>query len=108
MANSTHMRVHFKSSLFGSDFGAGLLIAPNTIDFEQLFKDFPVRLNAVRNVLALHIALYCLFILGLILARRKDKLDLLKVSYYSLLRPIIIFLAIRLKGRICVMHIKIY
>ena len=82
MPSSTRTRVHFKSRLFGSDFGAGLLIAPNTIDFEQLFEDFSARLGAVGDVLALQIVVYCVFILGLILARRKDKLDMLKVSFY--------------------------
>ena len=81
MSSSTKKRAHFKSNLFSSDFGAGLLIAPNTIDFQLLFDEFVPRLTAVGHILAFLIIMICLFILGVIFARRADKSDLVKVWF---------------------------
>ena len=46
---STPNRVRFRSNLFGS-LGAGLTIAPNTIDFNEVFTNVDKKLAEVKNI----------------------------------------------------------
>jgi hypothetical protein len=61
---------------FGSDF----YVPPNTIDFKTVFKKFK-KIHENAAVFSTVIAIFGLYILAAIWARRKDKHDLIKVSY---------------------------
>ena len=63
-----------------SSFGGQLFVAPNPIDFDKVFTEF-TRLSETGNV-AVIVAVSCVFavyLLLLLLARKYDKLDHLKV-----------------------------
>ena len=76
--SSTPKKIRFKSNLFGS-FGAGLFTAPNTIDFGTVFDDFGAKLLENIHIIATMVAIFVLYIPLLVLCRRKDKSDRLKV-----------------------------
>ncbi len=61
---------------FGSDF----YVPPNTIDFKTVFKKFK-KLHENAAVFSTVIAIFGLYILAAIWARRKDNQDLIKVNY---------------------------
>lgn len=68
-----------KSNLFGG-FGAGLFVPPNTIDFSTVFDDFAAKLVENLPVVATVAALLVLYIPLVILCRRYDVKDKLKVG----------------------------
>ena len=75
--------VVFKSTLFCSSFGAGLLIAPNTIDFGSVFHDLGAKLLANIHVLVTLCGLIILFLCLLPYARYRDRKDRHNVSIYN-------------------------
>lgn len=64
-----------------TSFGADLLVAPNPIDFDEVFAGF-ANLGETGNfsVLGTIIGLFLLYALAVIFARRADKRDLLLVG----------------------------
>ena len=75
---STPTRARFKSNLFGS-LGAGLAVAPNTIDFNVVFDNLDQKLIENAAVVGTVIGVIILYIPFVILCRRLDKKDRLKV-----------------------------
>ena len=71
-------KVKFRSNIFGS-MGAGLFVAPNTIDFSTVFQNLDQKLLDNIAVVATVLGLIILYIILLIIARRFDKRDELKV-----------------------------
>jgi len=63
---------------FGSDF----YVPPNTIDFKTVFTKFK-KLHENAAVFSTVIAIFGLYILAAIWARRKDKRDLIKVKLFK-------------------------
>ena len=78
---STPTRARFKSNLFGS-LGAGLAVAPNTIDFNAVFDNLDQKLIENAAVVGTVIGVIILYIPFVILCRRFDKKDKLKVRHY--------------------------
>ena len=79
METASPEKVRFKSNLFGS-FGAGLFTAPNTIDFGSVFDNFGAKLLENIHIVATIVVVMLIFIPLVVLCRRKDKKDRLKVS----------------------------
>lgn len=71
-------KVRFKSNLFGS-IGAGLFVGPNTIDFGTVFDNFGAKLVENMAVVATVMGFIILYIPLLLLCRRLDKKDVMKV-----------------------------
>ena len=63
-----------------TSFGSGFLAAPTPIDFDKVFMELS-RLGETGNVavLATIISIFLLYIIAVVLARRGDKRDELKV-----------------------------
>ena len=64
-----------------SSFGGNFLVAPNPIDFDYVFKQFPDIFES-GNVVVLStvLSIFGLWIIGLLIARRADRKDENKVS----------------------------
>ena len=64
-----------------SAFGGNIFVAPNPIDFEKVWTEFE-RLGDTGNILVLSTvcAVFGIYIVGLVFARRADNKDLQKVS----------------------------
>ena len=77
-AGSTPTTAKFKSNLFGS-LGAGLTVAPNTINFNEVFNDLDEKLIENAAVVGTVIGVLILYIPFLLLCRNFDKKDKLKV-----------------------------
>ncbi len=84
---STPSKPVFKSNLFGS-FGAGIFVPPNTIDFGSVFHDFHLKLWENWLVVATVTALIILYIPLLLICRRFDKVDAVKVCGQITMRNI--------------------
>ncbi len=72
--------VRFKSKIFASSFGAGLLIAPNTIDFGSVFDNFGEKLLENIHVFIVLCLLILSFMALVPYARYQDRRDTLRVS----------------------------
>ena len=79
-AGSTPTRVRFKSNLFGS-LGAGLTVAPNTIDYIAVFEDLDEKLVENAVVVGTVIGIIILYIPLVVLCRKLDKRDKVKVTF---------------------------
>ena len=77
-------RVAFKSNLFGS-LGAGMFVAPNIIDFGTIFQNVDQKILANLAVFIVVIFLVVLYVPGVVICRKQDKLDLIKVKNSSCL-----------------------
>ncbi len=75
---TTTTKVKFKSNLFGS-LGAGLFVGPNTINFGTVFLDFDKKLLENIHIVITLLGFILIYIPLVIVCRRKDKADLLKV-----------------------------
>ena len=64
-----------------SAFGGNIFVAPNPIDFDKIFTEF-TRLGETKNfvVLATVCAIFGMYFVGLVFARRADKKDTSKVG----------------------------
>ena len=64
-----------------SAFGGNIFVAPNPIDFDKIFTEF-TRLGETKNfvVLATVCAIFGMYFVGLVFARRADKKDTRKVG----------------------------
>ena len=69
-----------------TSFGSDLLVAPNPIDFDSVFKNFGSLAENVA-VLALISTILGVYIIGVIWARRADKRDLLMLGPTILSKP---------------------
>jgi len=65
---------------FGSDF----YVPPNTIDFKTVFTKFKT-LHENAAVFSTVIVIFGLYVIAAVWARRKDRRDLVKVSYLQLI-----------------------
>ena len=65
-----------------TSFGSDLLVAPNPIDFDSVFKNFDSLAENVA-VLALISTILGFYIIGVIWARRADKRDALLVGVFN-------------------------
>ena len=65
-----------------TSFGSDLLVAPNPIDFDSVFKNFGSLTENVA-VLALILATLGVYIIGVIWARRADKRDAILVGVFN-------------------------
>ena len=75
---STPTTAKFKSNLFGS-LGAGLTVAPNTINFKEVFDDLDQKLIENAAVVGTVIGVLILYIPFVVLCRMLDKKDKIKV-----------------------------
>lgn len=68
-----------------SAFGGDIFVAPNPIDFDKVWAEFE-RLGETGNFLVLSTvcAIFGIYLVGLVLARRADNKDLQKVSVVSM------------------------
>ncbi len=82
---TTSKSVRFKSNLLGS-IGAGLFVGPNMIDFGTVFDNFGQKLLDNIAVVATVLGVIILYFPLLILCRRLDKKDQLKVNNTSYFR----------------------
>ena len=73
-------KVKFKSNLFGN-FGAGLFVPPNTIDFNTVFDDFGAKLIENLPVVMTVVTVIVLYIPLVIICRKYDKKDKFRVSF---------------------------
>ena len=66
-----------------TSFGGGLLVKPNPIDFDKVFVEFK-KLDDTGNVAVIVtvIVAFMVYFLVLFVARRVDKRDATKVSFY--------------------------
>ena len=66
-----------------SSFGGNFLVAPNPIDFDYVFKQFPNIFESGNVVvLATVLSLFGLWIIGVVIARRADRGDEYKVRMF--------------------------
>ena len=72
--------VNFKSKVFASSFGAGLAVAPNTIDFGTVFQNLDQKLLENIHVIVVLCLLIITFLLLIPYTRRQDRKDKMKVS----------------------------
>jgi hypothetical protein len=79
VAETKDQKVTFKSNLFGN-FGAGLFVPPNTIDFNTVFDDFGGKILENLPVFLTVCGIILLYIPLVIICRRYDKKDKLKVT----------------------------
>ena len=77
-------QVAFKSNLFGS-LGAGMFVAPNMIDFGTIFQNVDQKILANLAVFVVVILLVVLYVPGVVICRKQDKLDLIKVGISPIL-----------------------
>ena len=80
-------QVVFKSNLFGS-LGAGMFVAPNIIDFGTIFQNVDQKILANLAVFIVVILLVVLYVPGMVVCRRQDRLDMIKV-YLRDMKPFI-------------------
>ena len=68
-----------------SAFGGSIFVAPNPIDFNKVFTEF-TRLGETGNfvVLSTVCAIFGIYFVGLVFARRADEKDSKKVSLFEL------------------------
>ena len=72
---SSQRRVVFRSTVFPSSFGAGIVVLPNTIDFEKVFSSgLPGFLDAI-HVVATVVAFLIIYFAILPVAWRRDRRD---------------------------------
>ncbi len=69
-----------------TSFGSDLLVAPNPIDFDSVFKNFGSLAENVA-VLALISTILGVYIIGVVWARRADRRDLLMIGPTILTKP---------------------
>jgi hypothetical protein len=79
VAENNEKKVKFKSNLFGN-FGAGLFVPPNTIDFSTVFDDFGAKILENLPVFLTICAIIVLYVPLLVICRRYDKKDKIKVT----------------------------
>ena len=71
--------VQFKSNLFGN-FGAGLVVPPNTIDFSTVFDDFGAKIIENLPVFMTVLTVIVSYIILVVVCRKYDQKDKFKVS----------------------------
>ena len=74
-----------------TSFGSDVVVAPNTIDFSSVFTEEKFLESA--PVFATVVIVIALYIVGLILCRREDKRDPLKVNKITKLKKTRIIIA---------------
>ena len=79
LPGSLPKKARFKSNIFGS-LGAGLVTAPNTIDFGSVFLNLGAKLLENLPVLITVLGFILVYIVLIVVLRRMDKRDDLRVS----------------------------
>ena len=83
MAESSGEKTKFKSSVFGS-LGTGVIVGPNTINFDTVFDNFDQKLLENIHVVATVLGIIILYFIAIPFVRRLDKSDTLKVCIWKL------------------------
>jgi predicted membrane protein len=78
VAESNGEKTKFKSSIFGS-LGTGVVVGPNTINFDTVFADFDKKLLENIHVVATVLGIIVAYFVAVPVVRRLDKKDALKV-----------------------------
>ena len=80
---TTQRKVVFRSQIFPSSFGAGILVLPNTIDFKKVFDDALQKFLDTIHVTATVVGFLIIYFSILPVAWRRDRRDWRNVRHVT-------------------------